>query len=121
MTYCSGTLSLAVLEILVHVDPHDLPDDMMAISAQIPDNMIHSLPLSQLPQNWRQIDPSPYSLAKLGKQWLDHSESPALAVPSSIIPEEFNYLLNPDHPDFEQIALQTPKSFQFDPRLGVGS
>jgi RES domain-containing protein len=45
------------------------------------------------------------------------NRSAVLAVPSVIIPEEFNYLLNPAHPDFKKISIGKPEPFAFDPRL----
>ena len=53
----------------------------------------------------------------LGDAWARESRSAALAVPSAIIPEELNLLLNPNHPDFAKIKIAKPTPFAFDPRL----
>ncbi len=119
MVYSSGNLSLAALEILVHADPADLPEDMLAIAADIPENQIKTLKMSDLPANWRNTDPGPRSLVARGKRWLDEETSLVLAVPSSIIPNEYNYLINPDHPEFYRVLPRTPEAFEFDPRLGT--
>ena len=59
---------------------------------------------------------SPDSQA-MGDQWLEHGTGAALNVPSAVIPEESNYLLNPAHPKFNQIIIGEPETFAFDPRL----
>lgn len=119
MAYGSEALSLAALEILVHADPSELPDDMMATAAEIKPKQVTTLSSNDLTENWREIDPSPHELIQIGRNWLESTESLALAVPSVVIPEELNYLINPDHPDFSKLVIHQPKRFEFDPRLGI--
>jgi RES domain-containing protein len=54
---------------------------------------------------------------RLGDRWAAELRSPVLEVPSVLIPEESNYILNPLHPDFSRIAIGEPQDFVFDPRL----
>lgn len=68
-----------------------------------------------LPENWQSMAAYPV-LQNIGKQWLQKQETPILKVPSSIIPVEFNYLLNPQHPDL-QLSLDPPLKFKFDDRM----
>lgn len=119
MAYGSQALSLATLEILVHADPSELPDDMVAIAAELKPKYLTTLSTHDLPRNWRDIDPGPHELVQIGRNWLESFDSLALAVPSVVIPEELNYLLNPDHPDFSKLVIHQPIRFEFDPRLGV--
>jgi len=74
------------------------------------------MPASGLPANWRRYPP-PEALAELGTRWARDLKSPVLAVPSAVIPQELNYVLNPVHPDFKRIRVGNPEAFRFDPRL----
>jgi RES domain-containing protein len=69
-----------------------------------------------LPKDWRQ-EPPPPSTQQLGDAWVKSASSAILAVPSIIIPENLNYLLNPKHPDFVKIKIDRPTDFAFDSRL----
>ncbi len=74
---------------------------------------------SELPANWRRY-PAPDALADLGTRWAHELRTPVLAVPSAVIPQELNYLLNPRHSDFKRIRVGKPEAFRFDPRLRRG-
>jgi RES domain-containing protein len=74
---------------------------------------------SELPANWRSY-PSPEALAELGTRWARELKSPVLAVPSAVIPQELNYLLNPLHSHFKRIRVAAPEAFRFDARLRRG-
>ena len=100
VAYTAGTLALAALEVLVHVD-HDLaPTDLVAIPIDIPAGIrTEEIRPSDLPQHWRRT-PAPERLQELGTAWLRRGDSLLLRVPSVVIPEEHNYLVNPMHRDF---------------------
>lgn len=116
VVYASESLALAVLEVLVHVDPEYLPEHV-AVLAHIPDHVaVNELTEDQLPEDWRAIPP-PRACQTLGTEWVQGSASPVLRVPSVVIPREYNYLLNPLHPVFGDVILGTPEPFSFDPRL----
>ena len=117
VVYTSGTLSLAALEYLVHVDSDILPDSLVSVKATIPERLaIETIPASDLPGNWkdRMI---PVELQELGTSWATGARTPVLQVPSVLIEHEWNYILNPLHPDFPQIIWDTGIAFSFDPRL----
>ena len=115
--YTSSTLSLASLEVLVHLGSEDWPDDLCAIPADVPDDVkVQEIRQEDLPRGWRRF-PGPASLRKIGDAWLDAGETALLAVPSAVIPVEKNYLLNPSHPDMERLQFGTPQRFHFDVRL----
>jgi RES domain-containing protein len=117
VVYTSSSLSLAALETLAHFDEEEAPDTLMAIPADMPDDVpITRIKLSELVANWR-ATPPPESLAETGTRWAVARHSLVLAVPSAIIPEDLNYLLNPLHAQFKRIRVGRPKPFSFDPRL----
>jgi len=117
VVYTSSSLSLAALETLAHFDEEEAPDTLVAIPADMPDDVpIMRIKLSELVANWR-ATPPPESLAETGARWAVARHSLVLAVPSAIIPEDLNYLLNPLHAQFKRIRVGRPKPFSFDPRL----
>ncbi|MFN0121679.1 MAG: RES family NAD+ phosphorylase [Blastocatellia bacterium] len=121
LVYCSATLSLAVLETLVHHRVTIPPPDFVAIPAELPapiksKTLIKILTPADLPADWRE-NPPPASLQQIGSDWLQSAATVALAVPSAIVPGECNYLLNPRHRDFARLAIGAPQPFPFDPRL----
>ncbi len=69
-----------------------------------------------LPRDWRRL-PAPPSTHELGTRWATEAHSAALRVPSIVIDGEFNYVLNPQHPDFGRLKIGAPAAFSFDPRL----
>jgi len=101
----------------VHLDDDDLAKDYVGIPAEIPDSVkITLVRIPDLPRAWRHL-PRPQALADLGSCWAAARETAVLAVPSAIIPHEFNYLLNPLHPHFKRVRIGRPEPFSFDPRL----
>lgn len=117
LVYTAGTLSLGALELFVNLDPDDAPDDLVSIAATVPDR-IHLLHVreSELTADWRTY-PAPAVLQDIGSAWVTSGATAVLAVPSAIIPQEANYLLNPAHSDFSHIEIAAPEPFQFDPRM----
>jgi RES domain-containing protein len=118
--YTSATLSLAALELFVHTDPDLVPADLLAISADIPDDLIvHELALLDLPGTWREI-PAPAELQELGRSWIVEGKAAMLSVPSVVVPTERNYVLNPAHVGFKRIQIGEAYDFSFDPRGMLG-
>jgi len=117
VVYASQSLSLAALELLVHADPLLLPGDLVAIPADVPEALrIESIEAADLPREWRRY-PAPEELADRGSDWARAGRSPVLSVPSAVVPQERNFLLNPAHPDFRRIRPGKPEPFAFDGRL----
>jgi RES domain-containing protein len=117
LVYCSSTLSLAVLEHLVHVNADLMPGDLVSIALDLPDSAsIKTIKISDLPKNWRTYPAAP-ALCKLGSAWAAAQESLALCVPSAVVPMERNYLLNPTHKDIAKVRVRKIEPFKFDPRL----
>ena len=115
VVYVSGALSLAALELLVHLDARSRTAlILVAIPAEIPDELISDPP--KLPPSWR-AQPPPTETKSLGSAWLRSGASCVLRVPSVLIPVENNYVLDPTHPDFTSITIGDPEVFSFDPRM----
>ncbi|MBV9157375.1 MAG: RES family NAD+ phosphorylase [Acidobacteriaceae bacterium] len=109
--YTSGSLSLACLEILVHIREPRLPTDYVWSQIEVPEELIGKPDLSQV------IIADEQACAQFGSSWVHKGETPALQVPSVIIPNEFNLLITPKHADFSSIVFRPPRPFQFDARL----
>lgn len=117
MIYTSGTAALAALELLVHLEPSEAPDDLVLLTIDIPDNVPgERLDLTRLPRNWART-PGDAASRELGSAWLTSNATLFLMVPSAPIPEEYNVLLNPLHPDFARVRVVAERPFRFDPRL----
>lgn len=115
--YCASSLSLATLEYFVHVDPADLPDDLVSIRAEIPASVaVERLSAKALPRDWRAY-PAGFGTKDIGTEWAASSRTVALLVPSAVTPIEDNVILNPRHPDMRRIRVGTPEPFAFDPRM----
>lgn len=116
VVYASATLSLAVLETLVHTEPGTLPDDYVALPVDLPDILEIADRDSNEPADWREPRDQD-ALQALGKAWIDAGKSAVLSVPSAIVPHERNYLINPAHRDIEKIRPGRAQPFRFDARL----
>lgn len=113
--YTSGTLSLAALETLVHLNP-PIALPYLVYPVEFDAKLVHRPDPASLPSGWRS-SPVPAVIQRVGDQWLEKMISVVLAVPSAIIPQETNYILNPAHRDFRKIRIMKPDRFVFDSRL----
>lgn len=119
VVYVSQNLSLAAHEIIVHYPQRKHGLKFVMSEIKIPDTLVMALVafgVKTLPAGWDSQPPRHASQA-IGDSWLRAKASAVLEVPSVIIPGEFNYLLDPDHPDFRAIKAGDPRPFSFDPRL----
>lgn len=115
--FTSATLSLAALERFVHTDSDLEPTDLLAIPVEIRDDIaIDALEIETLPGDWRAF-PAPPALAEIGARWFRASRTPVLSVPSVVIPNERNFVLNPAHREIAQIVIGRSEPFSFDPRM----
>lgn len=116
--YTGETRSLAMLENIVHKSIQTgLDYETMIISITDSEDVFSRKKISDLPSNWRDI--SAYSkLQDLGSKWYHSKESLVLQVPSVIVPQEFNYIINANHPEFKnRITLVRQEEFVLDNRL----
>ncbi len=115
--YTSSTRALTSLENLVHRSGEGLNKLFRTMEIKIPDDLkVKDIKQSQLSKNWYKYE-NYGECQKLGDKWIEESEYPVLKVPSAIIKMEHNYLLNPNHKQFQKIKINTIEDFQFDPRL----
>ena len=108
MLYTAEHLSLACLEVLVHLDKGQLPRDYVWSKAELsvaPDVLLNV------------ASPSVSHCQTAGEAWVRERAELAVRVPSVIIPEEFNILLNPRHEGYDAVRWSDPRLFHFDPRL----
>lgn len=117
--YAAASRSLACLENLVHRGETGHESEFRTMVIYVPDRLaVHQLFLQKLPEGWQFTDTHSMSACQyLGDQWVRNKISPVLKVPSAIIKNEFNFLLNPVHPDFDQIKIIDHEPFYFDSRL----
>jgi RES domain-containing protein len=119
VAYSSSTLSLSVLEILVHLDTDQLPADLVVVEAELDDAQVEHLGAKKLPRDW-QSTPAPRALARIGDAWVRSGRTLALAVPSALVDSnaENNVLINPLHPAFlSSLVVVSSRPFVFDPRF----
>jgi RES domain-containing protein len=115
VVYAAASISLAILEVLVHLREATTMPDYLLIEARFDESLLAVIDESQLPPNWRR-DPAPKTLKQFGDDWIMQQRSVVLRVPSSITGEP-NYLLNPLHPQFQAVQIGTPQALVLDPRL----
>lgn len=117
VVYTAENRALAALEFLVGVEHHRQLGELTMLTIEVPDDLKEdTIEVKKLPKGWWEF-PAPQSVARLGEEWLNKAESCIFRVPSVHIPDEFNYLLNPRHPEFGKIKIVEQKAFGFDHRL----
>lgn len=114
--YTAGTRALALVEVLVHTTNAFLPLNYQLITIYIPDDSILTIPTKSLPEDWNNIEPSD-STTKISASWLSAAEYLTLRVPSVVVEGEYNFLINPAHPDFSKVKVLCSEAFNFDNRL----
>lgn len=115
VVYASSSQSLAALETHVHLNPA-IPLDYVIFRIRFPASLAARITLPDLPPGWRE-EPPPPACQAIGDRWIATARHAILRVPSALVPDETNFLLNPAHPDFPKIEIGTPQPFRFDPRL----
>jgi RES domain-containing protein len=113
VVYIAEHLSLAALEVLVHSQDVDLVA-YRAIPIEYDLAWVENL--ETLPDDW-QVDPAPASTKDIGSTWAQQASSLLLRVPSTVVPVEFNLILNIQHPNFGKLEFGEGQEFVFDPRL----
>ena len=119
LLYTSSTIALAVLETVVHLSSSGLPLNRYLIRIDIPDNLWSLREESDqhsVPSGWDALPAGTASLG-FGDTWLRSQRSVILAVPSVIVPEEKNILINPTHPEARNITARSLRRWTYDPRL----
>ena len=115
MLYTAEHISLSVLELLVHIGLQDIQNFYHLLTISIPDGIdVSEINIGRLKTNW--LEDEDYT-AFIGTEFLKTNTNLVLKVPSAIIEEEHNFLINPYHADFKKIRIKRSKEFIFDQRL----
>jgi RES domain-containing protein len=111
VAYTSQSLSLAALELLVHLEAASVKNRFACACAEISEDIsIESIDNSLVNQSLKELQ-------AIGDRWISSQRSAVLSVPSAVISAENNYLLNPNHDDFQRIIFNQPQEFKLDSRL----
>lgn len=118
VVYTAGSISLAMLEFTVHYKRRGWVPASMLGRIDIPRSVdVEAVVSAGLPAEWRNARQPPKELRDIGDGWLERGENAVLRVPSAIVPEEHNFLLNPAHSDFGLARVYSVSDFIFDGRL----
>jgi RES domain-containing protein len=117
VVYTAESRALATVEYLVHVPLSLVPRALRLVTLYIPDSILcKTIAISDLPASWRDYPALP-TLADLGASWATVQETLLLRVPSAVVVQEYNVLINPLHPDMPQVTIAQVEPYQFDTRL----
>lgn len=116
VAYASSNSALAVLEVLVHMTSGSALSGYSLIHASIPDARAEELPVADWPRNWS-ASPVPPDVQSVGDAWIRAGRALALSVPSALVAGSYNVLINPAHPAFVELVVESIEAFTFDHRL----
>ena len=114
--YASSNSALAVLEVLVHMTGGGGLPGYSLVCASLPDSLVEVIARADLPGNW-DSSPVPPEVQAVGDAWLASTRSLALRVPSALVRDSYNLLINPEHGDFGRLAIISSEPYNFDRRL----
>ena len=114
--YTSEYISLCILEILVRANKYTSPDSYTLISIEAPQSDIYEIQLQKLKTSWQHdVDYSQW----IGAEFFKNNQSLILKVPSAIVPQEHNFLINPLHAEFKKVKVLKTELLELDKRLFV--
>ena len=119
MVYASSTISLAVLETMAHLGSGSLPLNRYIVALDIPQKLLDAAIVAEPPEGW-DAEPASLTSLDLGEAWAKGGASALLCVPSVIVPEEWNILINPLHRDARRIKASIVRKQQYDRRIRLG-
>ena len=116
--YTSESVSLATLELLAKAGGRQRLSGQVVLPVTFGESRAVAYDEKDLPEGW---DARPYGPAsqQVGGEWAWSEESLVLRVPSVVVPMEYNYLINPKHPDFGELEFGEPRPLDPNPRLPV--
>ncbi|WP_299290564.1 RES family NAD+ phosphorylase [uncultured Mucilaginibacter sp.] len=117
--YTSESRALALLEYTVNIAIDDIPRALSITTIEIPDQLIKILNEADLPGDWKH-SPAPSSAKNFGSDLLLAATEPVIKIPSTVIPNEFNYLLNPLHSESKKFRIMDISDFIYDVRIKIG-
>lgn len=114
--YAGCTIAIAALEKFVHL-AGVVPPDLVLVRVTLPGGCSAERPrLSDLPKGWNAVPPGPASM-DFGTNWARALRSLVLYVPSALVPEELNAVVNPSHAEFARITMVVEREFRYDARM----
>mgnify|MGYP001810454142 CR=1 FL=1 len=117
VVYTSESRALCTTEIAVHTPLGNLPQDYMLVSLEIPEDiLIDEILATQIPAGWKSF-PHAHSTQVIGDNFVLAGKFAVLKVPSVVVQGDFNYILNPAHPESARIKIKSIEPFNFDERL----
>ncbi len=111
VAFVSGSLSLATLEVLVHLQDSSPLASYVVFTVEFSEELVQDH--GPLPKNWRSF-PAPPETREMGDVWINSNSSVLLRVPSVIIVHEYNFLINPVHHDFPKLIIRGPMPLDVD-------
>jgi RES domain-containing protein len=116
VVYAGRTVGIAALERFVHL-AGVVPPDLVLVRIDLPpDCSVEEPALADLPPDWHAVPIRPASM-DFGTRWAREGRSLVLRVPSAVVPEEGNAVLNPHHPEFAGVRMSVRRDFRYDPRM----
>jgi len=117
MIYSSSSRALCTAEVAVHLPLGNVPEGFEMMTILIPEDIIITdTPENDLPPGWKNF-PHVTITQKIGDQFVIHNKFLVMKVPSAVVPGDFNYLINPRHPDFVRIEITKKEPYEFDERF----
>jgi RES domain-containing protein len=116
VVYLSDSPALAALEVLVHTRSEEDLQDYLILEVGFDEVLVETHAPEDLPADWTQPK-APISTQAIGDRWANEGRSLLLKVPSAVIPQQSNFLLNPLHKDMNKLEVGELAPFRFDPRL----
>ena len=121
VVYTSASVSLAILEKLVHSEGKvSALLGCVMFELTIPDNLVWIVPPASLPAGW-DTSAGATELKPFGDAWVSAAQTPVMRIPSAVVATEFNFVLNPRHPEFPRLAIGGRQPLPIDPRLLGGA
>ena len=118
VVYTAATLSLALLEVIVHLEINSALNFFKVIPISFEEQWVQPIPRDELPLLWHAAPPC-FATKIIGDLWIKEALAPILRVPSAVVPQEFNYLMNPNHPNVSDLQIGTPIDLPLDPRIAT--
>lgn len=116
MLYTSESISLAILESLVHLQVVDIPDKQYLLQIELPDNDFSEVRQSKIKDHWQHdVEYTQW----IGAEFLKNNQSLILKVPSAVVPQEHNFLINPLHTEFRKVKVEKTELLELDKRLFI--
>lgn len=116
MLYTSATRALCIVELAVHIHLRQIPDNYVMLTIELPKTPLEQISAHDLSEDWNAM-PHTDVTQTLGDSFITRAEYLLMKAPSAVVPGAYNYLINPDHEDFNEVSVKNTEPFQFDDRL----